>query len=113
MNSITFGKSLWDFSISGEAVILEDNILLSAEMYKNKILITHSPTPDIYMCMQHALAIITETGGVLCHAAVLALEMGCPIIVGANQAMQLIQNGTIITLESKNGIGVIYEKNVF
>lgn len=62
--------------------------------------------------MKFALAIITETGGILCHAAVLAMEMGCPIIVGATGAMNCVQDGATISVEGKNGIGAIYEATI-
>lgn len=109
MKQIFSGRCLWDFSVIGEIVILDDEISLPIEMCTNRIIVAHSPSPDIFLYMHQALAIVTETGGVLCHAAVLAMEMGCPIIVGATGAMQSVENGMVVGLEGKNGIGVAYE----
>lgn len=110
MRQVFSGRTLWDFSVMGEVVIFDDEIPLSVEMYTNRIIVAHSPSPDIFLYMHQALAIVTETGGVLCHAAVLAMEMGCPIIVGVEGAIQSVKNGMMIGLESRNGIGIAYEE---
>jgi len=109
MRQVFSGRCLWDFSVIGEVVVLDDELSVPIEMCMNRIIITHSPSPDIFLYMRHALAIVTETGGVLCHAAVLAMEMGCPIIVGAIGAVRSIQEGRTINLVGKNGIGTAYE----
>lgn len=109
MGQVLSGRCLWDFFVMGEVVIFDDEIPLPIEMCANRIIIAHSPSPDIFLYMHQALAIVTETGGVLCHAAVLAMEMGCPIVVGAAGVMQRVKNGMTISLEGKNGIGTAYE----
>lgn len=109
MKQVLSGRCLWDFSVTGKVVFFDDEIPLPIEMYANRIIVAHSPSPDIFLYMRQALAIVTETGGVLCHAAVLAMEMGCPIIVGAVGAMQSVKNGMTISLEGKNGTGTAYE----
>lgn len=113
MGQVLLGRCLWNFSVTGEVIILDDDISLPIEMCTNRIIIAHSPSPDIFLYMDQALAIVTETGGVLCHAAVLAMEIGCPIIVGATGAMQSVKNGMTIDLEGKNGIGTAYETNIY
>ncbi|MCI8368200.1 MAG: hypothetical protein HFJ81_01010 [Clostridia bacterium] len=107
---IGIGRSLWDFIKTGEALLLDDNISHSVEHCRGKILITHIPSPDIVLYMREALAIVAETGGILCHAAVLALELGCPIIVAAEGVKSKISNGEKIILESLSGEGRIYAK---
>lgn len=109
MRQFFSGRCLWDFSVVGEVVVLDDELSLPIEMCTNRIVIAHSPSPDIFLYMRHALAIVTETGGVLCHVAVLALEMGCPVIVGAVGAVRSVQEGRKIKLVGKNGVGTAYE----
>ena len=109
---IGVGRSLWNFSILGEAVILDDDCVLPVAECANKIIITHIPSPDIVIYMQNAIAIIAETGGVLCHAAVLALEMGCPIIVGAEGIKKMIKTGDTIWATANSGEGKIYERTL-
>lgn len=112
MNEIFSGKCVWDFSVIGNAIILDDELSTPVEMCKNKIIFAHSPSPDIFIYMQNALALVTETGGVLCHAAVLAMELGCPIIVGADGAIKTVKNMELIRLEGINGKGIAYEATI-
>lgn len=109
MKEVFSGRCLWDFSVKGEIIILDKGMTLPVDSCTNRIIVTHTPSPDIFLYMHNALAIVTETGGVLCHAAVLALEMGCPIIVGAKDALSCVEEGKTICLIAKNGIGVAYE----
>lgn len=104
------GKCLWDFYIEGEVIILDDELSVLVEKCVNKIVFVHSPSPDIFMYMQYASAVVAETGGLLCHAAVLAMEMGCPIVVGAVGASVCVRDGQIISLVGSSGNGVAYEK---
>lgn len=112
MKKIFSGRCLWDFSLMGEVIILDDDLSLPVGKCVNKIIITHSPTPDIIFYMQHAVAVVAETGGVLCHAAVLAMEIGCPIIVGVGDIIHKVENGKILQLEGKDGVGIAYEKTI-
>lgn len=102
------GVCLWDFYIKGEPLIVDDKQFPSLEDCRGKILVTHIPSPDIVLYMRDALAVVAETGGVLCHAAVLALELGCPIIVAAEDVRDRAKGKKEITLEGINGQGIIY-----
>lgn len=108
------GKGLCNekFNLIGEVLIIKDDEEIKDNSYYNKIIFMHVPAPDIVIYMNKALAIVTETGGVLCHAAVLAMELGVPFIVGAENIIKNIKNGDIVRIEGLDGIGYIYEENV-
>lgn len=103
------GVCLWDFYITGEPLVIEDKQFPSLEKCRGKILVAHIPSPDIVLYMRDAVAVVAETGGVLCHAAVLALELGCPIIVAAEGIREKVKGKKEIALEGKNGQGIIYD----
>lgn len=107
---ICTGKTLWDFSVSGEAIVFDDNFPLDPKECDGKIIIVNTPSPDIIIYMNTCAAIVTETGGILCHAAVLALEIGCPIVVAVSSALELIQSGMHLTIYSSGHEGSIYEE---
>jgi pyruvate,water dikinase len=48
-------------------------------------------------------AIVTEEGGLLCHAAVIARELGIPAVIGAADAMALIPDGATIEVDPVRG----------
>lgn len=53
--------------------------------------------------------IVTEYGGILCHAAIVSREYGIPCIVCAHKAMKKIKDGDIITIDGKSGNIIIKE----
>ena len=108
MELIAKGKSLWDTEVTGEPLIVKDDTTLTPEQCCGKILVAHIPSPDIVLLMREALALITETGGVLCHAAVLALELGCPIIVAAAGAQKAMTGKKNVLLTCVDGEGYVY-----
>ncbi|HQT45186.1 MAG TPA: PEP-utilizing enzyme [Candidatus Micrarchaeota archaeon] len=79
-------------------------------MEKGDILLTDMTTPDFVPAMKKASAIITNTGGRTCHAAIVSREMGIPCIVGAKGATDLLRTGMFLTVDATRGI--IYEGNV-
>ena len=59
--------------------------------------------------MNKAIAIITDEGGITCHAAILAREFGVPCIVGTRIATQVLKNGDLIEVNADEGIIKIYD----
>ena len=68
-----------------------------------EILVTTMTTPDFVTCMKRAGAIITDIGGVTCHAAVVSREFGIPCIVGTEYATKIIKDGDILELHNLRG----------
>ncbi len=73
-----------------------------------EILVTRMTAPDWVPAMKKAKAIVTDEGGMTCHAAIVSREMGVPCIVGTGsigiKATQGIKNGTVVTVDAKNGV---------
>ncbi len=68
------------------------------------ILVTTMTTPDMVPAMQRAGAIVTNEGGMTCHAAIVSREMGIPCIVGTEHATDILQEGTIVTVYATKGV---------
>ena len=71
-------------------------------------------SPDWVPAMKKAKAIITNNGGMTCHAAIVSREMQIPCIVGTNSrgvaAMDVLKTGDQVTVDAKNG--VVYSGHV-
>jgi pyruvate,water dikinase len=76
-------------------------------MRKGDILVTDMTNPDYVPFMKLAGAIVTDKGGVTCHAAIVSRELGIPCVVGTGNATKLIVTGKEYTVDSRGG--VVYE----
>jgi len=73
------------------------------------VLVADMTDPDWEPIMKRASAIVTNRGGRTCHAAIIARELGVPAVVGTGNAMQLIQDGSEVTVSCAEGdTGFIY-----
>src|SRR6185436_8588453 len=68
------------------------------------ILITYATTTDYLPAMKRAGGIITEVGGLTCHAAVVSREFGIPCIVALKNAMKNFQDGEMIEVNADKGL---------
>jgi len=78
-----------------------------SKILKGDILVTTMTTPDMVPAMQRAGAIVTNEGGMTCHAAIVSREMGTPCIVGTEHATEVLKDGQLITVHASRGI--VYE----
>ncbi|MCX6805713.1 MAG: PEP-utilizing enzyme [Patescibacteria group bacterium] len=87
--------------VTGTAIVLEDP---KESIWKaNSILVTEYTDPDWVPIMISAAAIVTEQGGMLCHTAIIARELGIPCIVGVQGALQ-ISDQSSIEVDGSKGI---------
>jgi len=79
-------------------------------MKKGDILVTTMTNPDWVPYMRLASAIITDEGGMTCHAAIVSRELGIPCIVGTREATKKMSAGKDYTVDANTG--VVYEGKV-
>lgn len=68
------------------------------------ILVASMTTPEFVVAMQKCLAIVTDEGGITCHAAIVAREMNKPCVIGTKNATKVFKHGDIIEVDADNGI---------
>jgi len=68
-----------------------------------EVLVTSMTTPDMVPAMSQASAIVTDEGGMTCHAAIVSRELGVPCVVGTREATRVITEGMEITVDGKTG----------
>ena len=71
---------------------------------KGDVLVTEMTTPDFVPAMRRASAIVTDTGGRTCHAAIVSRELGIPCVVGSGTATHDLKKGQVITVDGKKGM---------
>ncbi|MFA6417086.1 MAG: PEP-utilizing enzyme [Patescibacteria group bacterium] len=67
------------------------------------ILVTHATTVDYLPAMKRAVAIITEVGGLTCHAAVVSREFRIPCIIALKNAMHNLKDGDFVEVDADKG----------
>ena len=75
------------------------------------ILVTSMTTPDFVPLMKKAKAVITDEGGILCHAAIVSRELAKPCIIGTKNATQILKDGDEIEVNADLGLVKIINKS--
>lgn len=74
------------------------------EVQKGEIIISPMTIPDFLPAMKKASAFVTDEGGILCHAAIVARELRKPCIVGTRIATEVFKNGDYVEVDAYRGI---------
>jgi len=78
------------------------------EFIEGEILVTEMTDIEFVPTMRRASAILTRTGGVLCHAAIISRELDKPCIVGIRDGIDSLKTGDHVIVNATNGI--VYRK---
>ncbi|GAY13503.1 phosphoenolpyruvate synthase [Mycobacterium sp. shizuoka-1] len=93
-------------AVPGEAVgvvrVLTD-VADGARLQDGEVLVAQMTNPDWLPTMRRACALVTDTGGMTCHAAIVARELGVPCIVGARTATADLKDGMVVTVDGTHG----------
>ncbi|TLS51040.1 pyruvate kinase [Paenibacillus antri] len=103
---IAKGQGIGTQSASGKVVVARSAKEALEKTQAGDILVTISTDKDYVPAFERASAIITESGGITSHAAVVALSLGMPVIVGVKDATNLLQEGAEVSVYAE--LGVIY-----
>ena len=91
---------------SGKVVIIRD-VKDTGSVKEGDILVTRMTNPDMVPAMRKVAAIVTDEGGMTCHAAIVSRELGTPAVVGTKTATNVLKNGQLVTVDGEKGL--IYE----
>ena len=74
------------------------------------ILVTSMTRPEFVPIMKRAGAVVTNEGGITCHAAIVSRELKIPCIIGTKIATQVLHDGDMVEVDADNGVVRILEK---
>jgi pyruvate,water dikinase len=72
-------------------------------LQSGEILVTRHTSPDWVPIMRRAAAIVTDTGGMTSHAAIVSRELGIPCIVGTRVGTTILKDSTEVTVDAREG----------
>ncbi|MBC8501454.1 MAG: hypothetical protein ISS25_04205 [Nanoarchaeota archaeon] len=87
----------------GVAKIVNTNLDFG-KVKKGDIMVAAMTRQDFVSVMRKASAIVTNEGGVTCHAAIIARELGLPCIVGTEIATEVLKDGDLIEVDANKGV---------
>jgi len=93
------GIGIGDTPYVGTARVVHDAVEALATMEPGDVVVAPYTAPTYNAVLAMAGAIVTGQGGLLCHAAVIARELGLPAVIGATDAMALIPDGATIEVD--------------
>lgn len=75
-----------------------------SDFKQGDILITSMTRPEFVPLMKLAAAVVTDEGGITCHAAIISRELGVPCIIGTRTATLNIKSGSLVKVDADKGI---------
>jgi pyruvate kinase len=97
------GIGIGQGSVSGLARVA-NNAMDVGNFNAGEILVAPSTNAEFVEAIRKASGIITEDESLSCHAAVIGLRLGVPVIVGVKDATKIIRDGAILTLDTHRGL---------
>ncbi|MBE9164629.1 MULTISPECIES: pyruvate kinase [Microcoleaceae] len=68
------------------------------------ILVVERTSADFVEMIRKAAGVVTEEESLTSHAAIIGLRLGVPVMVGVENAMRIIRDGTMLTLDMQRGL---------
>ncbi|HZQ58804.1 MAG TPA: phosphoenolpyruvate synthase [Acidimicrobiales bacterium] len=75
----------------------------SAQLEPGEVLVAPMTNPDWVPAIRRAAALVTDGGGMTCHAAIVSRELGVPCVVGTRQATTVLRTGEVVTVDGARG----------
>jgi len=71
---------------------------------EGEVLVTVYTGPEFVPAMKKAAAIVTDTGGITCHAAIVSRELNKPCVVSTGVATKVLKDGDMVEVDAEKGI---------
>jgi len=97
------GKTAYPGKVKGK-VVIHQSWTDTTRLNKNEILVTGMTNPQMIPFIKKASAIVTDEGGITCHAAIISREMKKPCITGTKNATQVLKNGDLVEVDANKGV---------
>jgi pyruvate,water dikinase len=91
--------------VVGRVRVLDDP-KAGSELEPGEVLVAAMTSPDWVPAIRRAAALVTDGGGMTCHAAIVSRELGVPCIVGTREATRVLHDGMVVTVDA--GEGAVY-----
>lgn len=80
------------------------------KMKRGNILVSMATSPDLMPIIKKAAAIVTDAGGITCHAAIVSRELGIPCVIGTKIATKALHDGDTVDVDATHGKITVIER---
>ena len=98
------GTGIGHGSVTGTVRVVQSGSEAAEKIGKGDIMVASVTGSEYNQAMEKAGAVVTETGGLTSHAAIVCMEFDIPVIVGATDATNVLQDGEVITVDGQRGL---------
>lgn len=96
------GQTAWKGTVTGTVKIV--NSIKNMEKFKDgDVLVSINTNPSLMPIIKKASAIVTDEGGVLCHAAIVSREFKIPCVIGTKVATKVFKDGDTVLVDATHG----------
>lgn len=98
------GTGVGDTPYTGTVRLVQGDRTEDVERFNlGDVLVAPMTSPSYNLLLSLAGAVVTEAGGLFSHAAIMARELGLPAVIGAPEAMTLLRDGDVVTVDPVSG----------
>ncbi|GAW28705.1 pyruvate kinase [Carboxydocella sp. ULO1] len=98
------GTGIGARAVTGTVKVARTAKEAEAKIKPGDILVTIATDKDFVPVMEKCAAVITETGGLTSHAAIVGLNLGIGVVVGVDNATHILEDGTLVTVDGMRGL---------
>jgi len=80
------------------------NTFEASDFKKGYVLVTPMTSPEYLGAIKQAKAVITNEGGITCHAAIVARELKKPCVIGTKIATRVFKDGDLVEVDANKGV---------
>ena len=103
-NALVTGKGANKLKASGNVCVCSNDEDLEKKFRAGDIVVVEQTTNEMVHKLKEAAGIITETGDLYSHAAVVGMTLEIPVITSARNATRILKSGTFVTMDAEQGI---------
>jgi pyruvate kinase len=103
-NILVKGTGVGKGKVTGQLCVARDIEYMDKNFRNGDILVAASTNNDMMPFLRNASALIVEDPELDNHAVTVGLALDIPIIVGAENALDILKTGSVVTIDSNNGI---------
>ena len=81
-----------------------------AAVKEGDVLVASMTRPEYVPAIKKACAIITDEGGITCHAAIVSRELGKPCVIGTKVATRVLKDGDEVEVKANHGVVIVRKR---